>query len=128
MDNLKPIYETNYLGYWIKVYPNRVEFRSGIPGTQSIPINQIASVQLGFMGLMQITLESAGGKKYNIPCFKKKEARDAIYRAQEALNNTSINSGNNTSVADELIKLSQLKEKGVLSEKEFEEQKKKLLS
>ncbi len=25
----KPIFETGYLGFWIKVYPARVEFKAG---------------------------------------------------------------------------------------------------
>jgi hypothetical protein len=127
MGNLKPIYETNYLGYWIKVYPTRVIFKL-LVGENSIPVNEISSIQLGMMGVWQITLETTGGKKYKIPCCKKKEVRDAIYRAQEEFVSQPGNSNNNASVADELTKLSQLKEKGILSEKEFEEQKKKLLS
>lgn len=121
----KPIYETNYLGYWIKVFPNRIVFKLLI-GENSIPINDIASIQLGMMGLWQITIETTGGKKYKIPCHKKKEVQNAIYQAQEMLNNSRGDS--NTSVADELTKLAQLKNQGLLSDKEFEEQKKKILS
>lgn len=75
------IYKTNYLGFWIKVFPNRVEFKSKA-GKQSIPISQIASVQLGMVGLMKITLETTGGKKYKIPTLKKEEVKNAIYEAQ----------------------------------------------
>lgn len=122
---MNPIYETNYLGYWIKVFPNRVIFKL-LVGENSIPINDIASIQLGMMGLWQITLETTGGKKYKIPCHKKKEVQNAIYQAQEMFNNSRGN--NNASVADELTKLVKLKEQGLLSEQELEEQKKKLLS
>jgi hypothetical protein len=38
------------------------------------------------------------------------------------------NSSNSSSVADELVKLAQLKEQGILSEEEFQEQKQRLLS
>lgn len=124
MNNQEPIYSTSYLGFWIKVFSNRVEFKSGA-GTQNIPINQIASIQLGMMGHMQVTLETSGGKKYTIPCLKKKEIKEAIYKAQESFNDLP---SNGTSIADELAKLAQLKDKGILSEAEFEEQKKKLLS
>ena len=66
-----PIYQTSYMGFWIKVYPNRVDFKSGV-GSQSIPINQIASVQIAMMGIFQVTLETSGGMKYAIPTRKKK--------------------------------------------------------
>lgn len=123
---MNPLFETNYMGFWIKVFPTRVDFKSGV-GTQSIPLSQIASIQLGMLGYMQIILETTGGKKYKIPCMKKKEVKEAIYKAQEMAqqnNSTTSSSG----VADELIKLNELKNQGVLSEEEFAEQKKKLLN
>ncbi|MCL6591936.1 MAG: SHOCT domain-containing protein [Firmicutes bacterium] len=121
---LKPNFETNYMGFWIKVFPTRVEFKAGA-GSQNIPINQVASIQIGMMGLMQIIIESTGGQKYTIPTSKKKEVKDAIYAAQEAFNASQGSS--NVSIADELTKLAQLKDQGILSESEFEAQKKKLL-
>ena len=120
----KPIFETHYLGFWIKVYPTRVEFKSGA-GTQNIPINQVASIQLGMMGFMQIIIETSGGKKYKIPTNKKKEVKDAIYKAQEAITNIK---SNNISIADEISKLAELKEKGILTEEEFQIQKAKLIN
>lgn len=120
----EPLYQASYLGFWIKVYPNRVEFKAGV-GSQSIPITQIASVQLGMMGIAQITLESTGGQKYVINTMKKKEVQQAIYDAQ------AKSSGNNnapqTSAADELTKLNELKEKDILTQDEFDQKKKQLL-
>jgi hypothetical protein len=118
-----PLYQTSYMGFWIKIYPNRIDFKAGA-GSQSIPLNQIASVQLGSMGIWQITLESTGGKKYAIPTSKKKEVQEEIYKAQALL------PGNNqqpTSVADEIAKLNELKEKGILTQEEFDKKKKQLL-
>ena len=120
------IYETSYVGTWIKVYPSRVVFKI-LAGEKSIPINNIASVQIGVMGLWQITLETTGGQKYKISCKKKKEVKEAIYKAQEAFSKNANNSGSNSSVADELTKLAQLKKDGILSEEEFDREKKKLL-
>jgi predicted Zn-dependent peptidase len=111
------------LGFWIKVYPNRIDFKAGI-GSQSIPINQVASVQLGMMGVWQITLESTGGKKYSIPTTKKKEVQEAIYNAQADF---ARNSQPQTSVADEITKLNELKEKGIITQEEFDKKKKQLL-
>src|SRR6266498_4661553 len=119
----EPFYKANYMGFWINIYPNRVEFKSGV-GSQSIPINQIASVQLAMMGIMQITLETTGGQKYSIPTNKKKEVQQAIYDVQSRLANTD---NSRASIADEIFKLNELKEKGVISEDEFEKEKKKLL-
>ncbi len=119
----KPLYETSYVGFWIKVYPNRVDFKAGV-GSQSIPINQIASVQLPMMGIWKITLETTGGIKYAIPTSKKKEVQKAIYDAQS---HYSGNGHQQTSDADELTKLNDLKEKGVITDAEFKAKKKQIL-
>lgn len=50
-----------------------------------------------------------------------------IKRADEEDNNTQDKKTNNISIADEIIKLKKLFEEGLLSEKEFQEQKNKLL-
>jgi hypothetical protein len=119
----EPIYQTSNMGFWIKIYPNRIEFKSGT-GSQSIPINQIASVQLGRMGMMQITLESTGGKKYSIPTNKKKEVQQAIYDVQARF---AGNSQVQTNIADELARFHELKEKGIITQEEFDRRKKQLL-
>lgn len=78
-DNL--IYKTNYMGFWIKVYPDRIDFKSGA-GRQSVPITQIASIKQSLIGFMRITIETTGGKKYKIPTLHKQAVQDAIYEAQ----------------------------------------------
>lgn len=120
-----PLYKTNYMGFWIKVYPNRVDFKSGA-GSQSIPINQIASVQLAMMGIMKITLETTGGKKYAIPAHNKKEVQQAIYNAQSHFTQSS-SSQVQVSAADEIAKLNDLKEKGIITQEDFDKKKKQLL-
>ena len=75
------------------------------------------------MGLMKITIETTGGKKYDIPCHKKKEVKEAIYNAQSSIGQGS----SSVSTADELTKLVQLKNDGILTDEEFQQQKKKLL-
>lgn len=119
----KPLFETSYVGFWIKVFLNRVEFKAGV-GSQSIPINQIASVQLPMMGIWKITLETTGGKKYAVPTSKKKEIQKAIYDAQAKF---SGNGHQQTSGADEITKLNDLKEKGIITESEFNQKKKQIL-
>jgi hypothetical protein len=76
------IYETNYFGSWVKVYQNRLEFNQLGRGSRSIPINQIASINLPVFGVMKIDIETTGGQKYSVPTLKKKEVREAILKAQ----------------------------------------------
>lgn len=125
----KPIYKTKYLLSSIKVYPNRVEFNTG-PGKKSVPVSQIASVHTSMVGMMQITIETTGGAKYKIPCMKKKEVQEAIYKAQSSSGQAEsvVQPQASSNVADELTKLADLKSKGVLTQEEFQAQKKKLLN
>jgi Short C-terminal domain len=117
------IYESHYMGFWIKVYPNRVEFRDGL-GSKSIPINQIASVQLDRMGFLQITLETIGGRQYTIPTAKKRGVQQAIYDAQAS---SGAHSSGPVSIADEIVKLYELMKKGIISPAEYDMKKKQLL-
>lgn len=120
------VYSTNYAGFWIKVYKNRVEFKNSA-GTRNIPISQISGVSLAMMGVLSITIETTGGEKYKIPVRKKKEVKEAIYEAlsMASENNTQQDKVSNT---DELSKLFDLKEKGAITNEEFESEKKKLLA
>jgi hypothetical protein len=115
----EPIYQTSFMGFWIKIYPNRVDFKWRL-GSQSIPLNQIASVEVG----TQFSLVTTGGKQYSIPTLKKKEVRQAIYDAQARLAGNSIGQ---TDVAAEIAKFHELKEKGVITQEEFDMKKKQLL-
>jgi hypothetical protein len=124
MQEEQPLYATSYIGFYIRIYPNRVEFRAA-PGRQSIPLAQIASVQLGMMGIWQITLETTGGQKYSIPTKHKKEVQQAIYNAQARFLNSA--SAPSTSAADEIAKLHELKEKGIITEADFEKRKNQIL-
>lgn len=79
------IYTTKYFGTKITVYNDRIE--TNLLGmSDSIPIKQIASIDLGLPLLGQIIIETTGGKKkkINVPPKKKKEVQDAIYKAQSA--------------------------------------------
>jgi hypothetical protein len=119
------VYSTSYAGFWIKVYKNRVEFKNSA-GTRNIPISQISGVSLAMMGVLSITIETTGGEKHKIPTRKKKAVKEAIY---EALSMGSENSlSERVSSTDELGKLFDLKEKGAITEEEFETEKKKLLA
>lgn len=127
MNTIEPIYESNSMGFEVKVFWNRLEFKT-FAGSETVPINQIAGVQLGMMGYWQVIVETTGGRKIKIPTHKKKELREAIYKAQEMFHHSQGSVNNGGSVAEELSKLHDLKEKGILSEEEFEAQKKKILN
>lgn len=121
----QPLYTSNNLGSWIKVYTNRVEFNSG-GKHQSIPLNQIASIQLAPPLFMLITLETTGGQKYKIPTNHKKAVQRAIYDAQSRLQNAS-NATPAASTADEIAKLYDLMQRGAITSMEFERRKNQLL-
>lgn len=123
---MEPIASSHYAGFTLKVYPNRVEFNK-LFQKNVIPINQIASVEIGMPMLAKITIQTTGGKKFKIPVslHSKGKIRDAIFQAQSGEGQTVVHE--QKSVAGELAKLDELKEKGILTQSEFDEQKKKLL-
>lgn len=122
----QPTYQASFLGCWIKVYSDRVEFRPNqmMWGSVTVPIKQIASVHTGMVGHWKITLETTGGKKYDIPTRKKDEIKKAIYEAQARLSKDNVQE---SGVANEISKLNDLKEKGIISQDEFDKKKKQLL-
>jgi hypothetical protein len=123
----EPLYKSSYMTFWVNVYSNRVEFRSSSGyGSVSVPIQQIASVTTS-MFTMHLNIETTGGKKYTIPTFKLKELQQAIYDAQAKYNGSNNNQSNNGNVADEITKLNDLKEKGILTQEEFDKKKKQIL-
>ena len=117
----EPIYQTSFMGFWIKVYSTRVDFKTTY-GSQSVPLSQIASVEAG----MQFSLVTTGGKNYAIPVAigKKKEVQRAIINAQARLTSSGPSQGG---AADELTKFHELKEKGIITQEEFDRKKKELL-
>lgn len=122
-----PLFKTRYAGISVKVFSNRVEFEILKSGVKSIPINQIASVELGMFGMYQIAIETTGGKKYKIATSKKKQLQQAIYQAQNNAPQAQNTSAPQASVSDEILKLHQLKEQGIISESDFNNQKQRLL-
>lgn len=79
----EPLFETSLMGSKVKVFNTHIAYKETLRGEVSIPLDQIASVELArFLG--QITIETTGGKKIKIPVnMKDKEnLRDAIYSAK----------------------------------------------
>jgi hypothetical protein len=78
--------------------------------------------------MMQITIETTGGQKYGIPTNRKKEVQQAIYQAQaQFLNPGYPPPVPPSSVADEITKLWDLMQRGIISQEEFERRKRQLL-
>ena len=109
-----------------------------------VPYDQIAAVEVLkiLLGLqVNFIITSTSGKKLRLQQVDKEQAeraKEIIYEAQkkalnDKLRNTSsvdnsFSSNNPTiDVADQLLKLSKLKESGIITQDEFEMQKKKLL-
>ena len=114
-----------------------------IPGlfsgeTKQFDFNHIASVEIDtpLIGFSSITI-FAGGTMMAANGFTKaevKQIKEGIEKGKQAAKSaasnepTANNASNRIGIADELIKLKELKDIGVITETEFEQQKQKILS
>ena len=114
-----------------------------IPGlfsgeTKQFDFNHIASVEIDtpLIGFSSITI-FAGGTLMAANGFTKaevKQIKEGIEKGKQAAKSaasnepTANNASNRISIADELMKLKELKDIGVITETEFEQQKQKILS
>lgn len=95
------------------------------------------SITIDCFNAMTMTVEGKPVKDGSMEYYTYKEGLDhanrivdrvsVIIDAVDRANNTAMAQGPSASTADELAKLAALKEKGILTEEEFAEQKKKLL-
>ena len=60
------IFETKCAGFKVTVYSNRVAYKFFFGSETSIPIKQIASVEVGMPLLQQVKIETTGGKIYKL--------------------------------------------------------------
>jgi hypothetical protein len=82
----EPIFESKYLTSKIKVFKDRVEWKM-LFKKNTIPVNQIASVESSDPLKTVVTIETTGGKRFDIPVgMKKKEL------LQQAINNARAKS------------------------------------
>lgn len=125
MSNVKPIIETSYLGAKTAVYEDRLKHKFMLKKI-SIPIDQVASVDLGTPLYAGIRIETTGGKEYLMPIWiaKKNKVQEAIYRAKNM--GTRIHETRGGDLGD-LEKLAALKEKGIITQADFEAKKKQIL-
>ena len=122
---MDPVYETKYMGAKVQVFESKLVCNFMVQHF-TIPLSQIASIEMGMPGFALVYIETTGGKKYTVPVNpfsgKKKALQEAIYKARDLNKRVEVNSS-----ADELEKLALLKDKGIITSEEFELKKKKLL-
>jgi len=120
---MEPIFNSKSMGAKITVYQDHIEW-SVLSVSKSIPVNQISSVEFPPL-LGRIDIITTGGKKYKIPMRSKdrKPLQEAIFSVTGPAQTSQASRSN----LDELKKLADLKASGIITEKEFEDQKKKLL-
>lgn len=77
---MPPLYENLYMGFYIRVYPDHIEFKNA-QGSQVAHLSQITGIQTGMPLIMGIAI-TINGRSQMIPTSKKKEAERAILDAQ----------------------------------------------
>ncbi|MGB0273906.1 MAG: SHOCT domain-containing protein [Flavobacteriaceae bacterium] len=91
-----------------------------------VELNNVASLEIDDLKALTVD-RTKSGKNYQLNTVDLNEAQKAVKIFSELSTNANkVNVNNN--IADELLKLNDLKDKGILTQREFDEQKKKLLS
>jgi len=102
----------------------------------SLPVRSISGLSYeskGFLSVMaKVSIMASGsdGKSIEVPKKAKSEQmiNDINSYLAEVNKKTEDNVGNKSSIADEIMKLANLKSQGLLTEEEFQQQKFKLLN
>ena len=98
-----------------------------------VELNNVASLEIDDVKVLSVdrtnlNLRTKSGKKYQLNTVDLSEAKKAVSIFTELSSNTQKVNVSNSNVADELLKLNDLKDKGIITQSEFNQQKKKLLS
>jgi len=124
-----------------KIFPTEIHLESTgitikIPGlfkgeTKQFDFNHIASVEIDtpLVGFSTISI-FAGGTQMTASGFTKaevKQIKEGIEKGKSSFNSNSNSGGSSSSAADELKKLKDLADSGVITASEFEQQKNKIL-
>lgn len=124
-----------------KIFPTEIYLESTgitikIPGlfkgeTKQFDFNHIASVEIDtpLVGFSSISIY-AGGTQMTATGFTKsevKQIKEGIEKGKSSLKSESNSVSSASSIADELKKLKDLADSGVITETEFEQQKNKIL-
>jgi hypothetical protein len=126
----------------VAIYPDRIDWTRtglgvtlGLPlrrDTNLIPIRQIQGVSTRKAGLTYTTVRVAtagGATEFRVSKRQAEEVKATLLRllTQPAPNPVPPTNGSGPSIADELRKLGELRDAGLLTEAEFAEQKARLL-
>lgn len=150
------VYSVKGVAGLFEVFDNKVDLtprgllgilNKGVVGTKTIPFNSITGVQLRMgnaltNGYIQFTLPGGNESKGGILAAQKDENSFTFQAKQNGLMveiqnyieqrigkpSGSSDSSGSISIADELRKLAELKDQGVLSEEEFQTAKRKLIT
>ncbi len=103
----------------------------GVNNVNSLPFSQITGVELkttyaslfGKGGMAKLTVFSVGNQKIEASIAPLSDAK----KVEELIRNKLGKNNKNDSNIDDLEKLSQLKENGVITKEEFEKKKKQIL-
>ena len=125
----------------IEIFDMGVKFKRhklGFKDEVFVPMDEVNSLDIKTMAFgLQTNLKlDTSGKTRQLPNVNSKEAKIALEvfsKAQSDFKNIQQNNvdnqkGNSNDLTDQLLKLSELKDKGILTQEEFDAQKKKLLS
>ena len=122
----KPIFNKNQGGFHIKVFRSHIECRDQHWAKRSIPISQVANVSLPVLST-NVHIETTGGVIIKVAIWDRKGFRNAIFTAMNSQGAPMKVESTAISTADEIKQFAELKEKGIITEEEFIEKKKKLL-
>ena len=137
LNGVVPLYVTSHLNFKTRVFINRIEY-SGSFGKNVLPIETVAWVKLRASGT-GIIIETTAGKRV-VMVVKPKDRldfADAVMKVQEMQpKRTKFKDTKTVRIDqleqftddyDELEKLARLREKGILTQEEFDTKKKKIL-
>jgi hypothetical protein len=137
MTGSEPIYSTTHMNFRTRVYINRIEY-TGSFGKIVRPVARVGWIKIRVAGT-GIIIETTNGKRVVMIVDPKHRVKlsEAIMKVQEAYLERGKNDGVKgtraaelerlSSGIEELEKLAKLKDKGIISDKDFEAKKKQLL-
>lgn len=81
----EPLFHWSFIGKKIEVYPDRIRQQVIFGPEKSIPINSIASVEIGGYYSARVSVITNSGEeiKFMLMRHDKEKFRDAIYKAKE---------------------------------------------
>lgn len=137
MNGVVPLYVTNHLNFKTRVFINRIEY-SGSFGKNTLPIESVAWVKLRAGGT-GVIIETTEGKRVVmvVKPTDRLDFADAVMKVQSLQPKRAKFKDTQTvridqleqfaDDTDELEKLARLRDKGILTQEEFDAKKKKIL-